>query len=347
MGANAANAGITPGGSGGFDAQAAARAGTGGGLSLYHPAFSSGDGMAMSTPQGESFADIKAGFANKRAAMKAQQALAEQVRQDASKPYKSNSDLAINKDDYKAGNISYTPIEGGVGVGVLPQGYNPDTAETVAWKGGKYNFEGIDKGWEDYEKEWQDRYSMDRFGPGSFSTDEGWMNDYQIANFANMEKGMNLGYGDKKIVHSLNDPIHGRMDPRDPTGYGSDYGQWYNSVYGKGALEAEAEKYARGISSGDPAFANYEKGYGKIDWNDMDQVEDWFRRANYGGSRTAAWQDMVAQNKRTDMTEAGIMTALSMGMGALAAPAGASMMASTMTPQQMAISGISNMGQYG
>lgn len=263
-----------------------------------------------------------------QAKLEEQRALAEKLRNEPVKPRGSIEIGEAAPPEYQYyGNDNF---------GMLPKDYKaPLSDPKTTWEDREWDFSGIDKGWEQYDADylkWSD--------PNQYRTDAG-ISDWDAYAKAAHRQQLNDLMGDRGgIPHAI------EGDARDPYGYGSDYGRWYDTVYGKGALQREANKMARAYAENDPAAAGYEKGYGQIDWNDAAQVEDLFRRMNTGGTRTAIAQSATSQNKRTDMTEAGIMMLASMGMGALAAPAGASFLASQATPQSLAMQGISGLGQY-
>lgn len=347
MGANAANAGVTPGT--GFNAQAAARAGTGGGLSLFSPNYPAGQGLTGGFGEGgnKSFADIKAGYAQDRADMASQRAIAEAV--GGNKSYAPGEYVPGRGQDPGEAAPPEFQMLGKDNYGMLAPGagtqYNPAKS---TWTDMNWDFSGVDKGWEQYEQDYQKSQDLSQYTP--FSPE--WMQAAQMQTLR-----QNTG---QDFLHSI------QGDKRDPYGYGSDYARFYDQAHGQGALAREANRFARGFAEDDPAFAGYEKGYGQIDWTNAAQVEDMMRRMNMGGTRTAIAQGATSQNKRTDMTEGAIMAALSMGMGALAAPAAASIgyggtlgastaaesalysgLANQMTADALARTAIQGAGSYG
>lgn len=260
----------------------------------------------------------------------------------------------IPPSDTSAG-LGYDPMTGlGFDPSKSPAGYNPDLTR----KDIDYYQEalGVDPGLEQYEADFQKRYDPARFGPGTFNTDPGWMADYSLA--------MQLqGPNKDSILHSLtggswNDPVTGEfhmgIDPRDPSGFGSDYAK----SRGRDVYNAEVKNYLN-LWESDPDN-QYFQMYGKLPVGDPVAFESWFRRANSGGNYIRGRQDMAAQNARTDLTEGLIMSALAAGMGGLAGAASigyggtygasgglGSTLGSQLTADALARQAISGMGQYG
>ena len=125
----------------------------------------------------------------------------------------------------------------------------------------------------------------------------------------------------------------GMTNAEDPYNFGPDYSDFYEKAHGAGSYGAEAKRFADLDKSNQ--LGSYESQYGEFP-EDPAEMEQWFRRAGEGGARTAGMQDMVAQNKRTDLTEAGIMALLAAGMGAAAGGAAA---AGASTPIPLGVGG--------
>jgi hypothetical protein len=119
--------------------------------------------------------------------------------------------------------------------------------------------------------------------------------------------------------------IQGPVNQADPYGFGPDYSDFYNKAHGAGSYDSEAARYAALDKANQ--LGDYEALFGEFPEDDPAAMENWFRAAGTEGTRVAGQQDTIAQNRRTDLTEAGIMTALTLGMGALTGPAAAAGMA--------------------
>lgn len=198
---------------------------------------------------------------------------------------------------------------------------------------------GIDPGFEQYEKDYQKSVDPSQWTP--------WSPEWQ--NATTMQGLLRAGVNP---LHSISG------DQRDPYGFGSDYASYWAQAHGGG--DAYNKEVARYIGLDPKELGQYENLYGKIPVGDPIAMERWFRRANSGGNYVASQQDRIAQNARTDMTEGAIMSAMMMGMGALAAPAtigyggtyGASnafgsTLANQFTADALARQAIGGMGQYG
>lgn len=98
------------------------------------------------------------------------------------------------------------------------------------------------------------------------------------------------------------------------------YGEYYDAIHGAGALESEAQRYAQLEASNQLGGAEDLYGEFPDDW--ASQIA-WFERAAEHGSATAIEQDRIAQNSRTELTEAAIMAAVSAWTGAAIGAAGA------------------------
>jgi hypothetical protein len=123
--------------------------------------------------------------------------------------------------------------------------------------------------------------------------------------------------------------IQGPQNKSDPYNFGPDYSDFYNKAHGAGSYDSEAARYA-GLDKEDQ-LGDYEQLYGEFPEADPTAMEDWFRRAGTGGTDMQLKQNMVAQNQRTELTEAIIPVLLSMGMAAITAPAAAGSLAGAAT----------------